>query len=107
MPKQTAKRQTKTVRHKRTPQAKKLRRSKKRARAKKPAAQEGQVVGATAVTRQSLQPYAGGQFADALEDAEPGVVEVMEIEVMHCPKDPQEIDETAIAVNLPVLEDED
>jgi len=35
------------------------------------------------------------------------VIEVMEIEVMRGPEDPEEIDETAIAVNLPVPEDED
>lgn len=103
MPKQTAKHQTKTARHKRTPQAKKPRHSKKRSRAKKPVTQEEQVVGATAVERQSLQPYAAGKLADALEDTGPDVVEVMEIEVMRGPEDSQEINETAIAV----LEDED
>ena len=107
MPKQTAKHQLKTARHKRTPQAKKPRHSKKRAGAKKPATQEEEVVGVTAVERQSLQPEAGDELPYALEDAEPDVVEVMEIEVVRGSEDPQKIDETAIAVNLPVLEDED
>lgn len=100
MPKQT-------VRHKRTPQAKKLRHSKKRARAKKPVTQEEKIVDITAVERQSLQPYTGGQLADALEEAEPDVVEVVEIEVMHSPEGSPEVDETAIVVNVPMLEDED
>lgn len=103
MPKQTVKPQTKTARRKRAPQARKPTYSKKRARAKKPVTQEEQVVGATTVERQSLQPYAGGKLADALEDTGPDLVEVMEIEVMRGHEDSQEIDETAIAV----LEDED
>jgi hypothetical protein len=104
MSKQTVKRKKRIVRHAPSVQHKKLARIEKRSRVKRPATQEEQVQGVTAAAHEGLQPNITSQFVPSSEYVKADVVEVVEVEMTTGPEGREEIDETARAADLLLLD---
>lgn len=106
MPKQTAKRKKRIVRHAPSAQQKKLTRIKKHSRVERPVTQKEPVGAVAAAEHQRLQPEISSQFATGSEDVEADVVEVMAVEVTSGPEDQEDIDETETAADLLLLDED-